>query len=81
MVTFKEMCDVIQKQDEKLEFVNVLRLHEFVTEEKVTSKGKYKVTLTFDAKEMLKNPQSLPRTGGDFIYRPFLLVLKYKPKP
>lgn len=39
-------------------------------------KGKYKVKLSFDAKQMLKNPDTLPRQPSDYLYRPLLLFIE-----
>ena len=80
MVNYGELCKIIKNQDKELEFVNILGIHEFVISERVNRKGKYVVTLSFDSKEMLVNPNCLPRRNSDFIYRPMLLILKYKEK-
>ena len=77
---FKDICELIKKKDKELECVNILDMHEFITQERVTKKGNYIVKLQFDAGEILKNPNSIPRKRSDFIYRPFFLFLKYKPE-
>ncbi len=76
MTTFGEICEAIKKTDNNFEFVNILGIHEFIIEERVTRKGKYKVTLSFNAKEMLKNPECIPSKRSDFIYEPLLLFIK-----
>ena len=78
MVKFGEICDWIKKNDNAVEFVNLNGMGEFEVTSRITSKGKYKVTLEFDAKEMLKNPEGLPFKYSDFIYRPYILFIKLK---
>lgn len=80
MVTYGDIIKFIKSKDKDLDFVNILSIHDFIVESRITRKGKYKVTLQFDAKEILKNPECLPRTKSDYIYRLDLLLLKYKQK-
>lgn len=78
MVTYGKICDAIKKLDNNIEFVNLLKIHECVIEERITNKGEYRLTLSFSAKQVLRDPKCLPSKPEDFIYRPYLLIIKNK---
>ncbi len=78
MVKIEEICKWIKKRDKGCEFVNLIPMNDMMIESRITAKGKYKVTLEFNAKEILVNPESLPTKMSDFIYRPFLMFFKFK---
>lgn len=72
---YLEICDLIKKQAEYFKEVFLQDLHAFIVEESINKKGRYRVVLSFNAKEILKNPKGIPTKESDFKLRPLLLFL------
>lgn len=76
MVSYGEICDKIKQMDDCVKNAYMHDIHDFVVTETVTNKGRYKLTISLDAGQMLFNPESIPSQGSDCKLRPFLLLLE-----
>ena len=74
---YKDFIKKVKSIDNRIDFLNILPLHDFVIEQRIT-KGKYKVTLEFDAKEVLKESDSIPIKESDMKYNIKIMIIKFK---
>ena len=76
MATYGDIQQAIKELDKGIVEVQFRDMHDFLIEEMVNRKGRYSAKLSFDAKEIIKNPNGVPRSKADYKWILYLVLMR-----